>query len=104
MLLTEELKEVTEAAHHAAEKKMIVALKRIDTMEDYVRMLSWMYGFYGPIEALIRSYLAEDVFPDMIKRSRAEYILWDIRESGLPVSTPDTCASLPVIDSYHRAL
>jgi heme oxygenase len=103
-MLTEELKEATEAAHHAAEKRMIVALKQIDSTEDYIRMLSWLYGFYGPIEDLVRPWLTEDVFPDMLKRSRAEYLVWDIRESGIAAPAPDRCETLPVIDSYHRAL
>ncbi len=103
-MLTEELKESTEAAHHASEKKMIVALKQIATKEDYIRMLNWLYGFYAPMEALIRPYMTPDVFPDMIKRSRAEYLLWDIQEAGLPAMEPDPCEALPVIDSFHRAL
>jgi heme oxygenase len=104
ILLTEELKECTADKHQAAEKKMVSALKKIQTTADYIRMLNWLYGFYGPVEALIRRYLTNDSFPDMIKRSRAEYLLWDIKESGLPEPPPDPCEALPVIDSFHRSL
>jgi heme oxygenase len=104
MKLTDELKETTEAAHAAAEKKMVLALKRISTPEDYVSMLNWLYGFYAPLEDLVRSQLTEDNFPDMIKRSRAEYILWDIKEFNTEAQPPDICDHLPVIDSYARAL
>jgi heme oxygenase len=103
-MLTNELKEYTEEVHHASEKRMIAALKRISSYEDYIRMLNWLYGFYAPVEQLIRQYLTEDNFPDINRRSRAEYILWDIRESGLPVPDPQVCERLPVIDSFHSAL
>ncbi|MBS1602123.1 MAG: biliverdin-producing heme oxygenase [Bacteroidetes bacterium] len=103
-MLTDELKEYTEDVHHASEKKMIVALRQISTYEDYIRMLSWLYGFYAPVEKLIRQHLTEDNFPDINRRSRAEYILWDIRESGLPAPALEACEQLPVIDSFHSAL
>lgn len=103
-MLTDEIREYTEEAHIASEKKMIIALKQIDNYEDYIRMLNWLYGFYAPVEQLIRQHLTEENFPDINRRSRAEYILWDIRESGLPVPGPELCERLPVIDSFHRAL
>ncbi len=103
-MLTEELKENTEDIHQASEKKMIVALKKIDTKEAYINLLSWLHGFYAPVEALIRRQLTEDNFPGITKRSRSEYLLWDIGESGVPAPEPDTCEQLPVIDSFHSAL
>jgi heme oxygenase len=99
-MLTEELKENTEDIHQASEKKMIFALKKIDTKEAYINLLSWLHGFYAPVEALIRRQLTEDNFPGITKRSRAEYLLWDIGESGVPAPQPDTCEQLPVIDSF----
>ena len=103
-MLTEELKESTYPAHQASEKKMIIALKKIGSKQEYVRMLNWLYGFYAPVEARIRKYLTPDVFPDMTKRSRAEYLLWDIKETGLPMPEPEVCTDLPVVDSFPSAL
>jgi len=103
-MLTEELKEYTEQTHRASEKKMIIALKKVENKKDYIHMLNWLYGFYAPIEGSIRRQLTTKNFPDIIKRSRSEYILWDIQESGLPAPTPDTCEHLPIIDSFHSAL
>ena len=103
-MLTEELKETTEDIHQASEKKMIIALKKIDTKEAYIRMLNWLHGFYAPMERLIHRYLTPGNFPDITRRSRAEYLLWDIRESGLPAPEPTTCEQLPVINSFHSAL
>src|ERR1700761_2537757 len=103
-MLSERLRESTHIAHQAAEKKMIVALKRIETFEDYIRMLNWLYGFYAPIEGLVKEQLSDKNIPDMEKRFRAEYLQWDIRDSGLPAPPQDTCDELPVINSIERAL
>jgi heme oxygenase len=103
-MLAEELKERTARVHQESEKKMIRALKRIDTTEEYIRMLNWLYGFYAPIEALVHCQLTPELFPDMEKRCRAEYIRWDIEESGIPAPPPDICDELPRIDSFPRAL
>lgn len=104
MQLTDELKETTETAHAASEKKMVLALRNVTTIEDYVRMLNWLYGFYAPLEDLIRRHLTPETFPDMIKRSRTEYLLWDIKEFNTETHTTERCEELPVIDSYARAL
>ena len=103
-MLTEELKEMTADAHRAAEKKLIAVLKKTTTTADYMRMLNWLYGYYSPLEALIRRFLTPDVLPDIIKRCRAEYLVWDMKESGLPELPPDKCDQLPVIDSLASAL
>ena len=103
-MLTEDLKKSTYPEHQEAEKKMIVALRRIETREDYVRMLNWMYGFYAPMEALIQKHLTPDLLPDIDRRSRAEYLLWDIRESGLPNPEFEICRDLPAIDSEDKAI
>jgi heme oxygenase len=103
-MLTEELKESTADAHQASEKKMIAALKKIHSPVDYVRMLNWLHGFYAPLESRIRHYLTPEQLPDIEKRYRAEYLLWDINESGIQTPPPEACKDLPVIDSFHRAL
>ena len=101
---TEDLRESTYPEHEASEKKMLIALKGIKTKKDYVRLLNWLYGFYAPLERRIRIYLTPDVFPDIDKRTRSEFLLWDILESGIPVPVPDFCKDLPVINSFARAL
>ena len=103
-MLTEDLKENTYPEHQASEKKMIRVLKSIKTKEDYVRMLNWLYGFYAPMEDLIRKHLKPDSLPDIDRRSRAEYLLWDIRESGVPNPEYDKCRELPAIDGPLEAI
>lgn len=104
MQLTAELRESTETIHLASEKKMVQTLKRVATEHGYARLLNWLYGFYAPLEELIRFHLTPETFPDMIRRSRAEFILWDIKELTAERLKPDICRQLPVIDSYPRAL
>ena len=113
-MLTADLKKNTYPEHQAAEKKMILALKKLETQEDYIRMLSWLYSFYAPLEDRIRQYVTEDTLPDITKRCRAGYILEDIKQSGETAgeigeitankitSAPEK--DLPIIDSADRAL
>ena len=103
-MLQEELKEQTYPEHQASEKKMILALKKIGTREDYGHLLNWMYGFYGPLEELIQKQLTNDMLPDIDRRTRAEFLLWDIRDLALPNSEPDICRELPVVDSVEQAI
>lgn len=103
-MLTEELKESTEEIHRASEKKMITALKQIETTTDYIGLLNWLYGFYAPLEELISKQLTEDNFPAITKRLRTEYLLWDIQEAGFPAPESVRCEQLPVIDSFYSAL
>lgn len=104
MPLTKELRQHTAAIHAASEKKMILALKRISSPEDYVHLLNWLYGFYAPMESLIKPWLPEDAFPGMSKRFRADDLLTDIRDTGLPIPPQDTCNDLPLVSSFHQAL
>jgi heme oxygenase (biliverdin-IX-beta and delta-forming) len=103
-MLAERLKENTSAEHQASEKKMIAALKKIERREDYVHMLHWLYGFYAPLENLIRNYLDPERLPDIDRRSRAGSLLADIRQTGLPTPENDYCTDLPVIGSPARAM
>lgn len=101
---TEDLRKRTYPAHEESEKRMLVALEGIKNKEDYIRLLNLLYGFYAPMETRIRKYLTKDLFPDIDKRCRSEYLLWDILESGIPPPRPDFCTELPVISSFAGAL
>jgi len=104
MQLTDELRAVTATAHAASEKTFIMSLKRIRTEEDYTQLLNWLYGFYAPMEALIKHQLTENNFPGITKRSRAENIIADIQALGKKNRDPEFCTDLPTIDSYEKAL
>jgi heme oxygenase len=106
-MLTDELKKITYPEHQAAEKKLINELKQIRTAEDYIRMLSWMYSFYAPLEAMIQKYLTPVLLPDIHRRSRAGYLLRDIRDSrDLEIPRPGSgiCRELPPIGSADQAI
>src|SRR5262249_43280307 len=96
MQLTDELKQSMKVIHTATEK-MVHALKRITSGEDYVQLLNWLYEFYAPLEAQIRNQLTVEILPDITKRSRAEYILWDIMEFNPETPKPEKYEQPPVI-------
>lgn len=103
-MFTAELKENTYPEHQISEKKLTHVLKSIETNEDYVNMLNWLYGFYAPLEALIQKQLTPELLPDLERRIRAEYLLWDIRDLGLLNLEFRICRELPPIDSAEQAI
>ena len=104
VMLSQDLKLTTENIHRQAEKIMISWLKRIRTKEDHVFFLNWLYGYYSPIEDRIRIQLTPDRFPDMDRRSRADYLLRDMEEAGIPLPSPEHCSDFPLIDTFGKAL
>ena len=104
MSTTEELKVTTAETHQATEKKMVGILKSLRNMTDYVNLLNRLHGFYAPVESLICRHLDSANFPDIGRRRRSDYLLWDIGETGLVAPQPRVCPELPRIDSYQRAL
>lgn len=103
-MFTDALKENTYPEHQVSEKKMVHALKRIATNEDYARMLQRLYGFYAPLEALIQKQLTPELLPDLHRRARAEYLLRDIRDLGLLNPEFRICRELPPIDTAEQAI
>ena len=103
-MLSQDLKLTTENIHRDAEKIMVSWLKRIRTKEDHVAFLNWLYGFYRPMEDRIKTQLTRDIFPDMDRRSRADYLLRDMEEAGIPPPAPEHCSDLPSIDTFGKAL
>lgn len=103
-MLSQDLKESTENIHREAEKIMVRWLKRIKSREDYVVFLNWLYGYYAPVEDRIRAQLSDANFPDIDRRSRADYLLRDMEDAGIPLPPPEHCPELPVIDSFGKAL
>ncbi len=99
-----ELKENTENIHKEAEKVMIAWLRKIRTQKEYVEFLNWMYAFYGPLEDRIKLLLTSDIFPDMEKRSRADFLLRDMEAAGIPLPAPEICRDLPELNSFGKAL
>jgi len=103
-MLSQDLKENTENIHKEAEKIMVRWLKRIRSQDDYVVFLNWLYGYYAPVEDRIKAQLSGTHFPDMHRRSRADYLLRDMEEAGIPLPSPEHCPEIPAIDSFGKAL
>ena len=103
-MLSQQLKENTNVVHQESERKMIQQLRRIRTSEDYVLFLNRLYGYYRPLEDLLLPWLTRDLLPDIDKRIRASYLLWDIQELEKGPLVPELCEELPRIGSFARAL
>jgi len=103
-MLSLQLKEETSEVHRESEKIMIRHLKKMTTTEDYILFLNWLYGYYHPLEELLRPWITPDRMPDGEKRSHAGNILLDIQESGITVPPVEMEQDLPRIGSFAAAL
>jgi heme oxygenase len=102
-MIASRLKEETKIEHAAVEKELMQIIRKIDSIEKYVSLLSIMYGYYASVERSVQPYLGPDNFPDFDARRKSESILQDILYfSG--TARPSLCLEIPVADSYSRAL
>src|SRR5687768_7555414 len=55
--LSEAVKALTSSAHQALEKRLVIIIRQIGSVEDYRRLLLLFYGYYKPVERLIETHL-----------------------------------------------
>lgn len=90
-------------AHIKTEKTLIEKLKAINTVDDYITILTMFYGFFSPLEAQIEKHITANQLPDIGKRKRSALILSDLQQ--LDYKKPLTIAEdLPVIANYLQAV
>ena len=60
LLLHQQLKRRTLAAHQALEKCLVGRIKAVRSENDYIELLKVMYGYYAAMESNIGDYLASE--------------------------------------------
>ena len=102
MLPSELLKESTARSHQRTEKALISPIRSIRTKEDYLSLLTCLYGYFHPLEKYFDQYLAGAI-PDYEKRRKSERLLKDIHALGYPAPA-EFSQNLPLIDTADQAL
>ncbi|WEK34024.1 MAG: biliverdin-producing heme oxygenase [Candidatus Pseudobacter hemicellulosilyticus] len=101
--LTGLLREQTKAEHALLEKKLVLRIKKINSVAQYQDLLALFYGYYRTLETALQPWLTADRIPDTAERRKSASLLQDIRELGgeIPALPP---AVIPAINSYPEAL
>lgn len=77
-MLSEKLKENTKQYHQLLEKKMVVKMKSITTLSEYVQLLSLFYSFFGGLELSIDRYIDTTLLPDYAQRRKSSALANDL--------------------------
>jgi len=103
MTLIEDLRQQTEEAHRSLEKDLIGRIKRIASREDYLELLSLMYGFYSAMEDELLPFLRTHEDVDFSERRKAAWLIHDMETLG-KAGDLKKCGVLPSIESQASAL
>ena len=104
MSVAQLLKQETVAAHVETEKLLTPRLAGIRSFEDYASILNMFYGYFHPIESIIRSHITPSILPDIDERRNASLIINDLNTIGYSIQHVPLCAQLPKINSSLAAL
>jgi heme oxygenase (biliverdin-IX-beta and delta-forming) len=94
-MFSDELKEVTLRAHTRLEKKLVTTIRNINKVDDYVRLLRLMYGYYKPLQDMLEPFIKENNIANHFTVRNVEDIRTDIQhlqpgaDDDIPVC-PDT--------------
>lgn len=100
--LSERLKQYTQAEHQETEKLLINRIKSVRSNEDYIELLKIFYGYFAPLETLVRQHLTSKDLPDLHERRSAVRIEEDLKALGYQ-ETLTLSTSLPQIENKHDA-
>lgn len=98
------LKKGTFHAHTESEKILAPKLASIKSYQDYASILKMFYGYFHPVEAIIKSYISKDVLSDIDERRNSLFILQDLNAINHSTNALPVCKQLPKIKSSLEAL
>lgn len=98
------LREGTAPAHAKTEKVLAPKLSSIRSYEDYSSILKMFYGFFYPLEKIIRYYVTEDILTDIKERRNSLFIVSDLKAIGHSHEEIQVCKELPEINCSLEAL
>ena len=77
-------------------------LKKVNSLDDYINILTTFYGYFAPVESKIEKYITPHQLPDIHSRKRSLFILSDLEKLG-HLEPLNTTESLPRIDNDLQA-
>jgi len=101
--LLEQLKSETLSNHQELEKNLILKLKGMRTLEDYIHILQIFYAYFGALEDQINEHIGTDQLSDYAERRKTLSIKNDILALNGVVPEKAAAADLPVIQNVLQA-
>lgn len=102
-MLSQNIKESTQAAHQKTEGIVVRQLKSIRSESDYAEVLKGLYAYFRAVENNITPFITTEVLPDLGERRNSSYIQKDIEALGGTVDNlPEVNA--PKVNNVLEAL
>ncbi|KGE12355.1 biliverdin-producing heme oxygenase [Sphingobacterium deserti] len=103
MILSENIKENTKAAHQKLEAVVVRQLKAVRSNADYAEVLKNFYAYFNAVERAIAPFITSNVLPDYHERRNSSHIKEDILELGSDINELPA-ASAPSVSNTLEAL
>jgi heme oxygenase len=103
-MFTDELKEATLANHQQTEKQLILRMKAMRSLDQYIALLQMFYGYFGGLEQQINKFVDAQNLPDHNQRRKTESIATDIQNLGATIPPLAQRGELPEIDNLKKAI
>jgi heme oxygenase (biliverdin-IX-beta and delta-forming) len=97
------VKEATQTLHAEVENLLLPKLNAIESPVGYAAILTMFYGYFSPMEALIRQHITPEQLPDIPERRKAGAILQDLSAIGHSCRGIPVCLHLPEIKNTAQA-
>jgi heme oxygenase len=101
--LLEQLKSETLSNHQQLEKNLIMKLKGMKSLADYIAILQIFYAYFGALEDQINKFIGPDQLSDYTERRKTLSIKNDILALNGVVPEKAKAADLPVIADVLQA-
>lgn len=102
--LSDQLKEQTLVQHQELEKQVVAVIKSINTRDDYKRLLTLFYTYFGGVELLVDKSLDTESMPDYKERRKTASLAHDLQHLGSALPPLVDGTALPSIANHLQAL
>jgi heme oxygenase (biliverdin-IX-beta and delta-forming) len=103
-MLSEILKEKILIKHQELEKKLVVKMRAMSTIDDYVLLLQLFYSYFGGLEKVINPHISLKLLPDYQERRKVMLISADLHTLSAEAPLTANDDNLPKITGTAEAL
>lgn len=101
--LAEKLKFSTQSEHQETEKLLVEKIRSIQSAEDYIKVLKIFYGYFSPVEKMVRQHITATRLPDIDGRRNTSKIEQDLKVLGYDQPLILSPALPDIRNEYHAA-
>ena len=103
-MLSDDLRQNTKNYHQQTETVLVGRIRKIETLDDYTRLLQLFYGYFGGLEKKIDTAINKTALPDYDERRKTVSIANDLKKLGAGVPLTAANGQLPEIKSHLQAM